>query len=175
MNTFHPNQYPLGPLRMADGVLADSTSGPFFSNASSFDKSCPCPCLSEQEYFKRQCDRHQSDLEFLIEKIASKAAELTRVTFYTDQFKSYGTLRIDIMDGMYMKHFDLEEEKDIDLGTRESYHCSKVDCVHRSSFDLYLQKSTAEWEYKSYCRLVIKHHGCIECLFVFCFDLFSNK
>ena len=79
MNSFHPNQYPLGPLRMADGVLADSTSGPFFSNASNFDKSCPCPCLSEQEYFKRQCDRHQSDLEFLIEKIASKAAELTRV------------------------------------------------------------------------------------------------
>jgi len=26
MNTFHPNQYPLGPIRMAGGVLADSTS-----------------------------------------------------------------------------------------------------------------------------------------------------
>jgi hypothetical protein len=162
MNTSNPNEYSLGPIQIADGVLVDSTSGPFFSDASNYDKSCPCPCLSEQEYFKRQCDNHRSDLAVLIEKIAIKAAELTRVAFYTDQFNSSCTKTVDIMD-VFMKSFDSEEEKDIDLGTRESYRCSEIDCVHRSSFDLYLQKSTAEWEYRSYCRLVRKHHSFIDC------------
>jgi len=165
MNTSNPNEYSLGPIQIADGVLVDSTIGPFFSDASNYDKSCPCPCLSEQEYFKRQCDKHRSDLAVLIEKIATKAAELTRLAFYIDQFNSSCTMTVDIMD-VFMKPFDSDEEKNIDLGTRESYHCSKIDCVHRSSFDLYLQKSTAEWEYRSYCRLVRKHHGCIDCSYV---------
>jgi len=148
-----PREFDLGPICISDGSFRESTIGPCFTSSSIFDKSFPCPCLTQHEILKRQCDEYKSEFEFNMDKIGVKMAELGRLKFYSNELKSYGTVRVELMN-MPLKCIDSEEESEKDLGTRESYHCNKKDCVHRSSFDLYLKKQTAIWEYKSHCKLV---------------------
>jgi len=126
--------------------------------------------LTKREILKLQCDEHKSEFVFYMDKIGVKMAELGRLHFYSNELKSYGTVRVELMDHMPIKFIDSEEESEKDLGTRESYHCNKADCVHRSSFDLYLKKQTAIWEYKSHCKLVrSKQIILIASSFLFCF------
>ena len=165
-----PRELDLGPICISDGTFRESTTGPCFTSSSIFDQSFPCPCLTKREILKHQCDEHKSEFVFYMDKIGVKMAELGRLHFYSNELKSYGTVRVELMDHMPIKFIDSEEESEKDLGTRESYHCNKADCVHRSSFDLYLKKQTAIWEYKSHCKLVrSKQIILIASSFLFCF------
>ena len=155
-----PGDFELGPIAIVDGVLKGNTSGPFYSMTSNYDASCPCPCLTNEENLKRQCDKHRTGMDILISKLDCKAAELGRLTAYTDRYREcLDTIRIKDIDTL-IRCPESEDEMETDLGSRQSFHCNKQEsCVHRSSFDLYLQSRTAEWEFKSYCSLVIKHQG----------------
>jgi hypothetical protein len=151
----------LGPMAL-DGVLKGNTSGPFYSMASNYDVSCPCPCISDEADLKRQCDKHKSKTENLIDKIEYKVTELERLKAYTDRFgKILDRIRIEDIETL-IRYTESEDEMETDLGTRQYFHCNKEECVHRSSFDLYLQYKTAKWELKCYCSLVRKHHDCIK-------------